>query len=414
MEGNSIRPANRSETEQTERLSAGERLARLEHRFRRQQEFAALSSPLYARLWGLVADWLAPENREDPLSVWLLAAANFRRSFDVPLLLLAGLHRDILLGCPEMAALARYFPTAGGDLSPDASDLGVILREAVLAKQERLGHFLRTATVQTNESARGLCWLLPTLYTGWSRVHLVDLGASAGLNLVADLRRWQLIGEPGGTLLLDPGQGQAPQFTVFSEGSFLSPIQGALPMPLTRIGCDLAPISLVTREDEQTLAAFVWGDQVERLFLLREGIEAVRRVNRSTVPVQLVEADLSGDLAGFLAAQISPLIDAPVVLFTTYVTLYLSDRGASLQTDIGAWASTHPQPVLWLRWEPLPQGPEPPTLGWLAWSADLWQEGRHTRWQLAWVHPHGSRVQWLAGFGKWAGYWQGKQARMGV
>ncbi|MBM9537767.1 hypothetical protein [Desulfobulbus alkaliphilus] len=41
---------------------------RLIRRFRRQQVFAAASSPLSARMLGLVADWLAAGDR-DPLAV---------------------------------------------------------------------------------------------------------------------------------------------------------------------------------------------------------------------------------------------------------------------------------------------------------------------------------------------------------
>ena len=79
----------------------------LEARFREQQQFADGYSPLYAHLFGIVADWLAGE-REDALVAWLLRAAADRAPFDVTLLLLAALHRDVLAGEPAVAAIAPY------------------------------------------------------------------------------------------------------------------------------------------------------------------------------------------------------------------------------------------------------------------------------------------------------------------
>lgn len=56
----------------------------------------------------------APDRDTDPLARWLLSAAGERSSFDVPILLLAGLHRLVLAGSPGTAALAAYYPTVGG------------------------------------------------------------------------------------------------------------------------------------------------------------------------------------------------------------------------------------------------------------------------------------------------------------
>jgi hypothetical protein len=129
---------------------------------------------------------------DDPLVAWLLQTGQGRSSLDVTLLLAAGLHRHIL-----------------------ASDRAVsALRQAILARQESLATFIRAASVQTNETARGLAWLLPLLFTPWPAVHLVDLGASAGLNLAADQRAYRLLDAADGRLLLDLGHAPSPQFLV--------------------------------------------------------------------------------------------------------------------------------------------------------------------------------------------------------
>lgn len=382
---------------------------RLARRFRRQQEFTAASSPLSARLCGLIADWLGAGCGKDPLVDWLLAAAHPRASFEVPLLLLAGLHRDVLAGVADARPLGRYFPSAGGTLALDADDLAASLRQAILARREALAEFIAHATVQTNETARGLCWLLPVLFTGWPAIHLLDLGASAGLNLVADQRHYRLLHGEGNEGVLELGCGIPPQFVVHSEGPLVAPTTTAIPTIRSRIGCDLAPFILRSRREEQTLAAFVWGDQSERLARLRQGIAALHQLDESPVPVRLHQADLPDALPHILARHIGPLDDAPLVVFNTYLTTYLRDKGTALRLHLADWVRQHPQPVLWLQWEPPWQGPEPPRFGWLYWTADLWSNGRHRRWHLAWTHPHGNQLQWLPDWQAWANFWRQQQ-----
>lgn len=379
---------------------------RLTRRFRKQQQFAAGSSPLSARLCGLMADWLDGSQGSDPLVDWLLQAGATRASFDVPLLLLAGLHRDILAHRVEVSAMAQYFPSVGGTGDIDEHDLARCFREALRNRGTELAGFIRTATVQTNETARGLCWLLPVLFSGWKAVHLVELGASAGLNLVADQRHYQLRGEPGGTVLLDLGSGGPLQFIVANQGALPVPPGTNLPRILSRTGCDIAPFTLATEADEQTLAAFIWGDQVERLTMLRQGIAALHRVNQTTIPVRLFPADLPDDLGRFFEERVAPLVEAPVVLYNTYLTTYLRDKGASLRPQLAVWAEKQSRPVLWLQWETLWQGPQPPGLGWVGWTADLWSGGSHLHWHLAWAHPHGASIHWLPDSAKWAAFWR--------
>lgn len=380
--------------------------SRLAQRFRKQQAFTAGYSPLYVRLFGVIADWLAAEPGDDPLVDWLVQAATGRSSFDVTLLLLAGLHRDILAGCPEVEALARFYPTSGGTLSPEDETLPDVLREALLSRRVSLAEFVQTAQVQTNETARGLCWLLPVCYPGWPTIHLVDLGASGGLNLVADQRHFRLIcqGE-GKSEIIELGLGEPVQFSVHGQGAFRPPQSARFPQICSRIGADITPVCLDGIDKEQHLAAFVWGDQSARLSLLRQGIAAVHRINQSDTPLQLHQVDLPEQLPRFLQELLSPLNDAPVVLFNTYLTTYLHDKGASLRNHINVWASMHPQPVLWLQWEPPRNDNKPPAFGWVEWAADLWRQGRHHRWQLAWAHPHGSHIQWLPDWLDWADYW---------
>ena len=367
----------------------------LEHHFREQQRFAEGYSPLYAQMFAIVGDWLAGD-AADPVVDWLLAAAAERPPFDVTLLLMAALHRDVLAGEPAAAELGRYYTAVGGQPS------AVVLRAAILARRDALGEFIRTANVQTNETGRGLAWLLPAACFGWPAVHLVELGASAGLNLVADRRVYRLVDEadPAQTLL-QLGAGR-PQFTTLVRGVGALPSRVTVPTILSRTGGDVRPFHLRTPDDELTLASFIWGDQPQRLARLREGIAALRAVEQSadgSPLVRLAPLNLPDELPRFLAEQLPRPLDAPVVLYNTVVTLYLPDHGASLRGMVAEWAEQQAVPVLWLQWEPWWGGPPPPEKEWMAWTADYWpNDGRPAaRSHLAWVHPHGKALEWVEG-----------------
>ena len=60
-----------------------------------------------------------------------------------------------------------------------------------------------------------------------------------------------------------------------------------LPHIAGRTGCDVAPFRLTNETDELTLMAFIWGDQVDRLERLREGIDAFHLVTKSDSPAPI-------------------------------------------------------------------------------------------------------------------------------
>ena len=369
---------------------------KLARRFEQQQAFAAGYSPLYAQLFGAVAKWLSAEGAEsDPLASWLLDVAKDRSTLDVTLLLAAGLHRDVLAAESQAAELARYYPTAGGDLAPEEAGFEAALREAIVARSDTLAMTIRNGKVQTNETGRGLCWLLPSMLLGWPEIHLVDLGASAGLNLLADLRSYHLVdvgGKSGDTTI---GHGDETQFITRCRdetGLIDRLIDGRLPVIASRTGCDVSPFVLENRDDELSLMSFIWGDQSGRMDRLCEGIEAYRTAQESSAPVRIYPFNLTSELGFFLTSRLPDDSSVPVVIFNTYITAYLPDKGKKISAEIERWASEQGRPVLWLRWEPARDGRSPPVEGWIAWTAERWQTGTHQQRNLGWVHPHGGEA----------------------
>jgi hypothetical protein len=203
-------------------------------------------------------------------------------------------------------------------------------------------------------------------------LRLYELGASAGLNLQLDRYAYELggraAGDPASPLELKPDwQGPPPP--------------NAEVHIVGRAGVDLNPVPLP--EGRERLIAYVWADQARRLAQLEAALV-------------LAEADPPrvdrGDAAEWLEARL-PLTPEPG---TTRVVLhsvafhYFPDatkrRIAAYLEAAGANAA-EAAPLAWLRYEEQP-GDEHFSLRLRIWPG----EDR----LLAWVHPHGRSVNWVA------------------
>lgn len=377
--------------------------AELIERFREQALFAEGYAPVYRRLFSAVAGWLAAGSDEE-FAGWLITAAADRQPFDVTLLLPAAIHFDVLAAVPAAAPLAGYYPSVGGR-APDDDDPGfeAALRQVIHDRRDAIAAFIRTENVQTNETARGLAWLLPASVVGWPAIRLVELGASAGLNLVAERRSYRLVSETEPNApLLDLGRADTPQFVTRIAGDLTLPFGPAelrLPEPIIRIAGDQKPFPLDSPQAETKLAAFIWPDQPTRLERLREGIRAVSAAAGDGEPVSVAPLHLPDELAEFMHRAVADGPTLPVIVYNTTMSMYLAGGATALRKAMSHWASSAAAldvPLLWLQWEPAHTGEEPPEPGWVAWTGDLWYRGRHHHARLAWVHPHGTRLRWDA------------------
>ena len=155
-------------------MSEGTRHAELGARFAHQANQAHREhSPLYERLARGVA-----EDRE-----MLTLAANARSTPESSLLLTAAHY--LLLGGEE-GAVAAFYPSVAGEARGDPYPL---FREFCLDHAEEIRTFISTRRVQQNE-VRRCALLLPAFGLVAERVGsplaLVEVGASAGLNLLFD------------------------------------------------------------------------------------------------------------------------------------------------------------------------------------------------------------------------------------
>lgn len=185
--------------------------------------------------------------------------------------MLGGAHALALTG--RARELAAFYPSAGGtsDPGPGAERAWPALRRVLAEQADEVRRWLDRPP-QTNEVGRGaalagaLCHLAAEADLP---VRLVEIGASAGLNLRAD--RFRITGA-------GVSFGPAASPVQFAGGWLGRPPHGGPVTVLSRSGGDLTPIDPLSEDGGLRLTAYVWPDQIERLGLLRGAIELARQV----------------------------------------------------------------------------------------------------------------------------------------
>jgi hypothetical protein len=336
---------------------------RLRDMFVRQaQASARLGSPMYEDLCLRAADDVVAAG-----PVLRVAAAHLGALPSLaPLRLLGGVHRIVLSG--RAPNLARYYPSAGGtSTAPDARWLAFL--DICERHRDELSRAL-DQPLQTNEVGRaavlvgGLAVALAV--TGRRPVRLLELGASAGLNLRADRFRVE-----------DRGPADSP--VRLSDVWRGDQVPAADIDVVERRGCDLTPVDPTSAEGQLRLTSYVWPDDLTRHARLR-GAFAVA----AAVPARLDRASVLDWLR-----DVRPADGLLTVLWHSVARLYLSPDGRAewdrLVTAVGAEA-TSTAPLAHLSLEPIDDQQAFPI------RLTTWPGGRtHT---LGTASPHGIPVTW--------------------
>jgi hypothetical protein len=351
--------------------------------FRQQARWATeLGSPLYAELLTRAA---ADLERGGVLAS-VLADWHGRPLADaLPLRLFGAIHRLVLDGAvPE---LARFYPSMGG--TPRWPDCWEVFRTLMVERCEELRAALERQ-VQTNEVRRCSALLggfLTVAHATGLPLHLLEIGCSAGLNLLWDRYRYELFASAadappanGAALAYRWGDAQA---SVVIRSSWHG--HGAVPAcaasVVSRAGCDVAPVDVRDPNQVRTLESFVWPDQLERLALLRA---AVALASAQPPPIEAQAAD-----EWLPARLVERPTGAATVVFHSIMWNYLSRdaqrRIGTLLADIGAQAHAG-APLAWLRLEFVSHTGAQLRL-------TLWPGGSERT--LAVADPHGRWTRWL-------------------
>jgi hypothetical protein len=300
---------------------------------REREEVSGRSAP-YARALELLPAVLAGPAGRYVAAAWEHRA--FVAWYDRPLLLLASLRHDALAEGPA-------HPLFDGFAAPEP-DASAVTEERLAAaldgSRERVFDALASRGVQTNDTSRAVAWLWPAALVGASRrgrkLALADVGASAGLNLVADA---------------------LPAIWSDDDGAHLEVAVDV--HAVTRLGLDTAPLDPLAPEDARWLRACVWpgeGAREERLDAAISAFRAARLRPDAPVLVPVAAANVPQRLDLLSAAE----PDALVLAYQTIVRDYLEPaEREEYEAGMRAWLGTHPPgSALWAELERAPR-PEP-------------------------------------------------------
>ncbi len=260
----------------------------------------------------------------------------------------------------------------GGPVSSYAA-----FRAFVLAQWTDVAAVMVVRRTQTNEVGR--CGtLLPVLASLPGPLALIEVGASAGLNLYPDRYHYRYGDRP------PVGPASPVSLSVSITGPV--PVVGELPTVVWRAGIDLNPLDVTSADDMRWLASLVWPEQTDRADRLRAAVSIAR-----TSPPLLVRGDLNAEISSLVAQAPS---DATVVVFHTAVLAYVDPAGrdtfASLMGSLPVrWISNEvPEtfPAIAASAPPAPPGPQLTLLA---------LDGV----PLAYAAPHGQHLSWFASLG---------------
>jgi hypothetical protein len=293
--------------------------------------------------------------------------------------LLAALHRLVLSGrTPDLAA---YYPSMGGYKPPD--DAWAVAEATLRTHAQELRVVLRRG-VQTNEPGRSavLFGVLLWIADRYRRpVRLLEVGASAGLNLLAERFAYRssgaLLGDLDSPLVFEGPWAGAPVPDPAGALGHLSVIE--------RRGCDIAPIDATSEDGQLALLSYIWPDEPKRMARMRAALKVAERH-----PPE-VDASPAGS---WVQQQLTPLRPAMVQLvwqsvFAQYLTVEDRDELTGILEAAGHRADDH-TPLVWARMEPSAD----PTLGFGV-TVKCWPDGAETL--LARCGDHGPPVRWMAG-----------------
>lgn len=221
------------------------------------------TSPLYEQLSRGVA--------QDP--ELLALAAQCRKDERMPNLFFAAVHYLLLKGISH--PLARFYKSLGGSYAV-SDDPMPDFRSFCLQHVERIRELIAVRLVQTNEVSR-CAGLAPVLVAASKDVsgrplYLVDIGASAGLNLF-----WDHYGYKYGDRLLAGDRNSPVQIECALRGPNVPPLPAFFPPVTGRIGVDLNPLDVRVEEDALWLRALIWPEHEKRAELLRNAMAVVRQ-----------------------------------------------------------------------------------------------------------------------------------------
>ncbi|MFQ5962440.1 MAG: DUF2332 domain-containing protein, partial [Candidatus Methylomirabilales bacterium] len=337
----------------------------LSQRFKRfAKQECRNSSPLYERLSAGIAG--------DPEILSL--AAHAPTGQPAPNLLLGAVHFLLLQGTQH--PLSAFYPSLS-EASHLAGDPYPLFRSFCLEQSNKIRKLISSRLVQTNEVQRCAC-LLPAFslvarQAQGRPLSLVEIGASAGLNLL-----WDRYG-------YDYGEGRqygdvdSPVHIVCTlRGGRRPPIPADFPKVAFRVGVDLDPIDVRDPEMTLWLRALVWPEHKKRASLLDRAIQVAQHD-----PPTLIAGDALGLLSNIV--ETVPRDTALYIFHTHTVNQFSPEAREGLSSLIADQGRSRDLVLVSIEW----LGGEHPLLGLVS-----FKNGVRTEMGLAWCDAHGEWLDW--------------------
>jgi hypothetical protein len=329
----------------------------------------SVSSPLYGRLLLAVAD--------DPDLLALAGAA--RRDQPAGLLLLAAVHYLLLKSAEPLPPLAGFFPGVAGGVARTGDPVSAF-REFCLERCSEIRGLIASRRVQTNEVGRSAC-LLPAfaLASETARglpLELVEVGASAGLNLLFDRYAYDY-----GDGVVRGDAASTVRISCSLRGEAIPPLPEAMPKVGSRVGVDLDPVDVRDPDARLWQRALIWPEHMTRAENLRRALEIAQET-----PSPVVAGDALALLPGILD---SILEDAVPCVFHTHAVYQFAPEDRHRLHALLVKRSALRDVVVRI-------GMEPSEAGRSVLSISIYRHGYAAEQRLADCDYHGAWLAWNA------------------
>jgi hypothetical protein len=287
----------------------------------------------------------------------------------------AAVHYLLLRGDPH--PLRRFYPNLnGGKQIPE--DAFPVFRDFVEKNRHELAPIIATRVTNTNEVGRSAL-----LHAGFRTVavdageplHLIEIGPSAGLNLIWDRygvrylkgeKSWSL-DVPNPALVID----------CKLRGETIPPL-GHSPKIAGRVGLELNPVDLSKPESRDWLKALVWPDHVARFARLDAALQAF-----ATAKPEI----RAGDALALLPDTLSRIPEnEPVCIYHTLVTYQFSAEMREAFDNLLIAVGLR-RPIWRVSVEGTLSGDNPMILY-------RYHDGARDKRTLALCDPHGAWIEW--------------------
>jgi hypothetical protein len=320
-----------------------------------------------------------------------------------PLLLLAAVHFLLLSGAEH--PLAAFYDTVGlvrgrPDGPLPRGDVGAAFADFCRIHRAELERLIATRSTQTNEVGRcssllpGLCHIAAQ-YSREEPLSLLDLGTSAGLNLLFDDYAYTYRAATDGALRTAGMADSQVALECTARDDLADLPELHVPHIAHRVGLDLAPVDPFSDDQARWLLACLWPDNLARFGRLRAALANVRA---AADPPRLERGDLLTDLPRVVATMPG---DGPLVVFHSWVAAYLSkEEQQSLAGQVAGLGADRPVHHLYCEspYEtpglPTPPSPVPREGPDLATALVHVSPGGGSSVRLADTHPHGYWIRW--------------------